>query len=86
MGMASTTISTVIIGADVKEVRSLKLFDRWGNWVFEGAHLLPNDLNNGWDGTFRGKEMDPAVFVWLAEIELWNGDVGFYKGDLTLVR
>ncbi|MEZ4953783.1 MAG: gliding motility-associated C-terminal domain-containing protein [Saprospiraceae bacterium] len=35
------------------------LFDRWGNQMFE-----THDIEGCWDGTFRGQEMDPAVFVW----------------------
>jgi hypothetical protein len=30
--------------------------------------------------------MNPAVFVYLAEIEFLDGEVVLYKGDVTLVR
>jgi len=38
------------------------------------------------DGMFRGEELNPAVFVYLAEIEFIDGEVILYKGDVTLMR
>ncbi|MBV1952552.1 MAG: gliding motility-associated C-terminal domain-containing protein, partial [Cycloclasticus sp.] len=45
-------------------VTQLKFFvyDRWGEKVFE-----TQDLDIGWDGTFRGKKMNNAVFVYYLE-------------------
>lgn len=40
----------------------------------------------GWDGTFRGKKMGTGVFVYLAKVEIVDGRVVLFKGDLTLVK
>ena len=39
----------------------------------------------GWDGSFRGRTVQPAVFVWYAEVLLANGELVLMKGDVTVV-
>jgi gliding motility-associated-like protein len=70
----------------VKEISWLSIFDRWGNHVFERKNFNLNDPLMGWDGSFNGKMLDPAVFVWEAQIELQSGKLIFLKGDVTLLR
>jgi gliding motility-associated-like protein len=70
----------------VREVKSFLVFDRWGEKVFEYFNFQPNDPAYGWDGSFRGQVMAPAVFVWFAEIEFITGEVVLFEGGVTLVR
>lgn len=77
---------TIFAGDGVQEIRLLRIYDRWGNFVFENRHFLPNVLTAGWDGAFRGGEMNPGVFAWYAEIELQDGQVRLLKGDVTVLR
>ena len=66
-----------------KGVAELKFFiyDRWGEKVFETT-----SLDNGWDGTFRGKKMNKAVFVYYLEATFVGGEEVTQKGDITLVK
>ncbi len=74
-------------GSRVLAIHSFNVFDRWGDMVFSKKDFLPEDApNNGWDGLLNGKEMNPAVFVWFAEIEFIDGSVKILKGDVTLTR
>lgn len=75
-----------LFSKDPLKVLILKVYDRWGNMVFENRDFNTNDRSAGWDGTFREKEMGPGVFVWVAEIELLSGVQVVLHGDLTLVR
>jgi len=78
---------TVFTEADkVRRVVYLEIFDRWGNQVFVGEDFEPNDPLKGWDGSFKGKKMNPAVFAYIARVELINGDLVNRKGDITLLR
>lgn len=70
----------------VRQIKTLQIFDRWGNLVFQNQNFQPNDEKQGWDGYFRGKPMNPAVFVWWAEMELTDGQNLHLKGDLTIVK
>ncbi len=60
---------------------SFKIFDRWGEKVFES-----NDLNIGWDGTYKNKAMDSAVFMYTLDGFSSNGTEVKLKGDVTLIR
>ncbi|MCF8239396.1 MAG: gliding motility-associated C-terminal domain-containing protein [Saprospiraceae bacterium] len=76
-----------IYGNDqVVRVRNLAVYDRWGNALFSRADLKINDPSAGWDGTFREELMDPGVYVYVVEVELVDGQVRLYKGDVTLSR
>jgi gliding motility-associated-like protein len=77
---------TVFTDHRVKRVVYLEIFDRWGNQVFKGEDFEPNDPDLGWDGTFKGKKMNPAVFAYTAQVELLNGETLSRKGDITLLR
>ena len=77
---------TLFGGGDVVRIRRFQVFDRWGGQLFEASNFPPNDPNLGWDGTYQGRELDPAVFVWFAEIEFLDGQVELFKGDVVLLR
>jgi gliding motility-associated-like protein len=57
------------------------VYDRWGQKVFE-----TRDLAKGWDGVFKGKQLDPAVFAYYGEGECVGGEQFFVKGNVTLIR
>ena len=67
-------------------IKRLKVFDRWGELVFDGVDLTPGDEVAGWDGTFKGKPMNPAVFAYCIEIEFIDEVVILFEGDLQLVK
>ena len=70
----------------VKQINSFLIFDRWGERVFADTDFQPNDPRHGWDGRFRNEPLNPAVFVYYAEIEFVDGVTILYKGDVTLLR
>jgi len=77
---------TVFTDHRVRKIVYLEIFDRWGNQVFVGTNFAPNDPLKGWDGSFKGKKMNPAVFAYIAKVELINGAIVSRKGDITLLR
>ncbi len=79
-------IFMIFAGKGVAEVKTLMIFDRWGETMMELRNFQPNDPDFGWDGFFRGDRLQPAVFVYFAEVEFEDGSTELYKGDLTLVR
>jgi gliding motility-associated-like protein len=83
---ASMTVSQVFSDPRVKKIVYLEIFDRWGNMVFKANNIEPNDPLLGWDGTFKDKPMNPAVFAYIAQVELINGATVNKKGDITLIR
>ncbi len=67
-------------------INYMRIFSRWGEKMFEAEDLTPGDLSAGWDGTFRGEDVDPGVFVWVAEVVYEDGSSEVLKGDITLIR
>ncbi len=76
-------IWTVYPGPGVRSIKSIHLFDRWGNLVYQeqGESLFPD----GWDGVFDGKLMNPGVFAYLVQVEFIDGRIFTYRGDVTMV-
>jgi gliding motility-associated-like protein len=70
----------------VQRINVFRIYDRWGEMVYEGLLGPPNDPTFGWDGTLRGKPLSPAVFVYYLEVEFVDGAVRAYKGDILLTR
>jgi gliding motility-associated-like protein len=70
----------------VTNVRSFLVFDRWGDLVHEYYDFIPGDPAHGWDGRFRGKLMNSAVFAYFAIVETIDGEEILFEGDVTLVR
>jgi gliding motility-associated-like protein len=59
----------------------LAVYNRFGQLVFETA-----DQRIGWDGTFQGKELNPAVYTWVLSYDFISGKKGKQKGNTTLIR
>jgi gliding motility-associated-like protein len=71
---------------ELAQILELEIFDRWGEKVYRGTYFTVNDPPLGWDGTFKGKEMNPAVFVYVAKVQFHNGTIRIISGDITLLR
>jgi gliding motility-associated-like protein len=73
-------------GKGVNRIQSLKIFNRWGQLVFEKRDITPNDPGSGWDGTYNGKRADMDVYIYIAEVICENSQIVALKGDVTLIR
>lgn len=71
-------------GSEVLRVISLQVFDRWGNAIFRRDDTPVNDIDYGWDGTFRGRFVSQEVYVYTAEVEFVDGTTRLYKGDVLI--
>jgi gliding motility-associated-like protein len=58
-----------------------RVFDRWGEMVFEST-----ERDYGWDGTFRGKRLDPDVYDYYLQAVCIDGEEAIIKGNVTLIR
>jgi len=70
----------------LREIRQLRIYDRWGDKLFEARSIQPNDTGAGWNGTSRGRIVDVGVYAWMAEVEWADGIVGWLYGSVTVVR
>ncbi len=70
----------------VAKVLVFRVFDRWGEMIYEGTDLDVNNPQQGWDGTFKGVRMNSGVYAWYAEVEYIDGFKEVLRGDVTLLR
>jgi gliding motility-associated-like protein len=76
----------MVRGKGIAKVKSFRIFNRWGEIVFERNDFPPNDSHYGWDGRIKGIVGEPAVYVYTAEAVCENGSVFFYKGNTTILK
>lgn len=70
----------------IKNIDEFRIFDRWGAEVFSKTNFLPNDEKEGWDGYYRGKMVNPAVYIYFAKFKNIYGEEIQIKGSVTLVQ
>ena len=73
-------------GSGVFKIQNIKVFNRWGEVVFEKSNFNPNDAAAGWDGTFKGKPLPPDVFVYILEVVCDNNTALTFKGNIALIK
>lgn len=70
----------------VKVINFFRVFNRWGDLVYERTNFPIGDTSAGWDGRFNGKLLNSGVFLFFLEAEFIDGSVESFSGDVTLVR
>lgn len=57
------------------------IYNRWGQKMFEATNL-----NDAWDGTYKGKELPPDVYGFYLTINCPGGEKFVKQGNVTLLR
>ena len=73
-------------GTGLFRIKSMLIFNRWGEVVFENKDFQPNDPSAGWNGTYPGKKAPSDVYIYMVEILCDNNTVIPAKGSITLLR
>lgn len=73
-------------GKGLSRVKTLRIFNRWGQVVFERVNFNVNDPSMGWDGTFRGAKAVADVYVYQVEIFCDNNQVVKFEGNVALIQ
>lgn len=63
------------------ETFEIHIYNRWGEEVFTS-----NDVNFGWNGTYKGKKLPPDVFGYYMEVGCPNEKSYSEKGNITLLE
>ncbi len=70
----------------VDKVLDFKVFNRWGVLLFSDNTVQMNNIGQGWDGRFRGREVETGIYVFYLKVQLKDGTNLEEKGDVTLLR
>lgn len=71
---------------DLVEIKSLEIFDKWGNRHYFGQNLLPNQPSSGWDGKIGGVIGATGVYVYTAVLIMNDGQERRFSGSVSLIR
>lgn len=64
------------------EVVKSKIFNRWGNLIYDNA--LPAE---GWNGMYDNGDVAPAeIYTYILEVVYSSGETEFFKGTFTLIK
>lgn len=57
------------------------IYNRWGELVFESR-----SQDEGWDGTYQGRELAPDVYGYYLEVSCFGGEEFIRRGNVSLLR
>ncbi|SFW70248.1 PKD domain-containing protein [Chitinophaga sancti] len=75
-----------IRGRGIKTIKSWRIYNRWGQLVFERTNFSVEDPTSGWDGKVKGVPVNPDVFVYVAEVVCDTNEDFTLKGNVMLLR
>jgi gliding motility-associated-like protein len=73
-------------GRGLSRVKSLRIFNRWGQIVFEQQDFPVNNPMYGWDGRYKGNKPVPDVYVYQVEIFCDNSQIVHFEGNVALIQ
>jgi gliding motility-associated-like protein len=73
-------------GSGIKSIRFIRVFNRWGQLIFERLNFNADDRSAGWDGTFKGQPLPADVYVYSLGMVCDNNQVVETRGNVMVVR
>jgi gliding motility-associated-like protein len=73
-------------GSGISLVKSFRIYNRWGELLFEKSNISINDASNAWDGSYNGTTPRPDVYVYIIDAVCDTGEPINLKGDVTIIR
>ncbi|HMO63278.1 MAG TPA: PKD domain-containing protein [Ferruginibacter sp.] len=73
-------------GTGIGLIRSLRIFSRGGQLVFEKNNFRPNDPGNGWNGQYKGRPLGDDVFVYTVDFVCENNQGAALNGNVYLLK
>ena len=73
-------------GSGLFRIKNARIFNRWGEVVYDKSDFMPNDISSGWDGTYKGQKLNVDVYVYVIEIMCDNNSLLTFKGNVALIK
>jgi gliding motility-associated-like protein len=67
-------------------VTTYRIFDRWGQLVYEAYNFPLDAAGPWWDGTSKGQVVDAGAYVYSLEIQLDSGEKLIEKGEVNVLK
>jgi gliding motility-associated-like protein len=72
-------------GPGIYLIKSMRIFNRLGQMIFERTNFQADVESEGWDGTMHSKKLPEDVYIYFIEVICNNGATITFKGDITLL-
>lgn len=69
-----------VYGSSIKKI-DIQIYDRWGELLFHTT-----DINQGWDGKYKGKNVEGGVYVCSVTCEYMSGAHTRRRGTVSVLR
>jgi len=73
-------------GNNASFVKSLTIYNRWGNQMFSVLNVPGNDPAYGWNGTWKGAAAQVGVYYYIAQLVGADNKTKQYTGNVTLLK
>jgi gliding motility-associated-like protein len=73
-------------GKGIRAVKSFRIYNRWGEVMYERTNFPTENDIYGWDGTYKNQPLKPDVYVYYLSAECTSGEQIEVKGDITLIK
>jgi gliding motility-associated-like protein len=73
-------------GKGITQVTRFRIYDRWGELLYDRTNMPVNDRTYGWNGTYKSQVLKPDVYVYIIDATCTNGEPLQIKGDISLIR
>ena len=71
---------------EVVSMPLVQVFNRWGEKMFEVRDLALDGTSPGWDGQFKGRRLNPGVYIYQLNVVYEDGTSEVINGDITIVN
>jgi gliding motility-associated-like protein len=73
-------------GKGIYTIAAFRIFNRWGEVVFDKRNVAPNDASAGWNGTYKGRLAESGVYTYYIEVICNNNQLLKYLGNINLIQ
>ncbi|HEY8402195.1 MAG TPA: T9SS type B sorting domain-containing protein [Cytophagaceae bacterium] len=79
--MEKLMLSDKYKGWGIKELLEFQIFNRWGQLIYSST-----DINEGWDGKFKGVVQNSDVYVYKVKVKTWKDEIKMEEGYINLIH
>ncbi|MBC8172768.1 MAG: gliding motility-associated C-terminal domain-containing protein, partial [Chitinophagales bacterium] len=75
-----------VYGTEIDVINYMRIYDRWGELLFEINNVSIGDFTKGWNGTARGYQLLPGVYAYTISVQLKFDIEKTFAGSVMLLR
>jgi gliding motility-associated-like protein len=75
-----------VMGHGLRNIKSFRVYDRYGHIVFDRQNIQQGDRTQGWNGAVNGTPVSQSTtFVYIVDAVCTDGTPVFLKGTVVLI-